>query len=79
MSGYSGVDNVGADAGQGCVIRVEGRYIVIATATMTNVCIYSPDGRMLRSAEADGEVRIGMEPGIYIVKAGDVSRSVIVK
>lgn len=79
VSGYSGVDNVGADAGQGCVIRVEGRYIVIATATMTNVCIYSPDGRMLRSAEADGEVRIGMEPGIYIVKSGDVSRSVIVK
>ncbi|WP_295728944.1 choice-of-anchor J domain-containing protein [uncultured Muribaculum sp.] len=79
VSGYSGILDVNAGSEGGCSIKVEGRYVVIAADAPVAAAIYSPDGRMLRSAGVDGEVRIGMEPGIYIVKAGDVSRSVIIK
>lgn len=79
VAGYSAVGNVAAETSTGCDIHVEGSYIVIVTEAAATARVYSPDGMQLRTAEVSGQARIGMSPGVYIVKAGDVSRSVIIK
>lgn len=79
VSGFSGIDNLTAD-GEAAVISVENPAIVVTSPAQTAVTIYAPDGRLLReAATVNGKARIAMAPGIYIVKAGTSTRTVIIK
>lgn len=54
--------------------------IVITGATGKDVTVYTTDGRILfGTSEAAQTVRIPAAPGIYLVKAGDVTAKVLVK
>lgn len=78
VTGFSGLDNVSAE-GESTVISVENPAIVVTSPAQVEAMVYAPDGRLLREATVNGKARITMAPGIYIVKAGATTRTVIIK
>ena len=76
-SGVSGIDAV--EASDSCTISVENRTVVVKSAEVVTAYVYSPDGRLMRQTEVNGVARITLSSGIYVVKAGEATRMVVVK
>lgn len=58
-------------------IRVVGHTICVDVDADAEVAVYAADGRLMRSAR--GPVNITVAPAVYVVKAGTLTRKVIVK
>lgn len=77
VADFSEVENV--SVADNCSINVENNTIVVTCATQTVALVYAPDGRLLREANVAGKAFIPMVSGIYIVKAGNTTKTVIIK
>ena len=77
VADFSEVENV--SVADNCSINVENNTIVVTCATQTVALVYAPDGRLLREANVAGKAFIPMVSGIYIVKAGKKTKTVIIK
>ena len=77
MSLTSGIESVEADEAQGePVITAGGGAVTIATDDVTRVTVCTPTGAVVRQETIAGTVSYPLTPGIYIVRAGAVTRKV---
>lgn len=60
-------------------IAVDGREIVITNADGAEVAIATADGKMVARRNVESDMRIAVEKGVYIVKAGKRTAKLIVK
>ena len=58
-------------------VAVEGRQIVVTGASDNNVRVIATDGKVLYSAE--GDARVSVSGGIYLVQIGNRTTKVIVR
>lgn len=58
-------------------ISVDGRTIVVSNAEGQNVAVYTASGLLLHNG--NGDARVNVDGGVYIVKVGDRSVKVLVK
>lgn len=73
----SGIESVEADEAQGePVITAGGGTVTIATDDVTRVTVCTPTGAVVRQETIVGTVSYPLAPGIYIVRAGAVTRKV---
>ncbi len=74
--GTTGIDNAAAD--NVSVTAVEGGIEIAGVLGTVNV--YSVDGRLAATIEADGTVAtVSLDNGVYIVKAANKTAKVVVK
>lgn len=71
----SGVDSVAA--GEVAVYGADGAIIV--DGFDGEVAVYAADGRLVKSAAVDGHAEIAVAGGLYVVRAGEAVKKVIVK
>lgn len=71
----SGVDGVAA--GEVAVYGADGAIIV--DGFDGEVAVYAADGRLVKSAAVDGHAEIAVAGGLYVVRAGEAVKKVIVK
>ena len=71
----SGVDSI-AD-GEVAVYGAEGSIVV--DGFDGEVAVYAADGRLVKSAAVDGHAEIAVAGGLYVVRAGEAVKKVIVK
>lgn len=72
LAGVTSVEGLQADV-------YGGNGYVAVSGFAGQVEVYSVDGRLLESVVSTGSVEIPLTDGLYIVRAGDVTRKVIVK
>ena len=73
----SGIESVEADEAQGePVITAADGTVTIATDDITQVTVCTPTGAVVRQETIAGTVSYPLAPGIYIVRAGAVTRKV---
>ena len=72
----SGIDGVGADSFS--AVGGSGE-IFLSTDIPTDVFVFSVDGRLVFSATVSGSRSIGLSQGVYIVKTGKTSQTVVVR
>ena len=72
----SDIDGVGADLFS--VVGGSGE-IFLSTDIPTDVFVFSVDGRLVFSATVSGSRSIGLSQGVYIVKTGKTSQTVVVR
>lgn len=73
----SGIESVEADEAQGePVITAAAGAVTIATEDITPVTVCTPTGAVVRQETIAGTVSYPLAPGIYIVRAGAVTRKV---
>lgn len=71
----SGVDSVAAD-----VVAVYGADgAIVVDGFDGEVAVYAADGRLVKSAAVDGHAEIAVAGGLYVVRAGEAVKKVIVK
>ena len=71
----SGVDSVAA--GEVAVYGADGAIVV--DGFDGEVAVYAADGRLVKSAAVDGHAEIAVAGGLYVVRAGEAVKKVIVK
>ena len=71
----SGVDGVAA--GEVAVYGADGAIVV--DGFDGEVAVYAADGRLVKSAAVDGHAEIAVAGGLYVVRAGEAVKKVIVK
>ncbi len=71
----SGVDGVAA--GVVAVYGADGAIVV--DGFDGEVAVYAADGRLVKSAAVDGHAEIAVAGGLYVVRAGEAVKKVIVK
>ena len=71
----SGVDSVAA--GEVAVYGADGAIVV--DGFDGEVAVYAADGRLVKSAAVDGHAEISVAGGLYVVRAGEAVKKVIVK
>lgn len=71
----AGVDSVAA--GEVAVYGADGAIIV--DGFDGEVAVYAADGRLVKSAAVDGHAEIAVAGGLYVVRAGEAVKKVIVK
>lgn len=71
----SGVDGVAA--GEVAVYGADGAVVV--DGFDGEVAVYAADGRLVKSAAVDGHAEIAVAGGLYVVRAGEAVKKVIVK
>ena len=71
----SGVDSVAA--GEVAVYGADG--VIIVDGFDGDVAVYGADGRLVKSAAVDGHAEIAVAGGLYVVRAGEAVKKVIVK
>lgn len=71
----SGVDSVAA--GEVAVYGADG--VIIVDGFDGEVAVYAADGRLVKSAAVDGHAEIAVAGGLYVVRAGEAVKKVIVK
>ena len=71
----SGVDSVAA--GEVAVYGADG--VIIVDGFDGEVAVYGADGRLVKSAAVDGHAEIAVAGGLYVVRAGEAVKKVIVK
>ena len=77
MSLTSGIESVEADEAQGePVITATDGAVTITTEDLTQVTVCTPTGTVVRREMIAGTVSYPLAPGIYIVRAGSVTRKV---
>lgn len=71
----SGVDSVAA--GEVAAYGADG--VIIVDGFDGEVAVYAADGRLVKSAAVDGHAEIAVAGGLYVVRAGEAVKKVIVK
>lgn len=71
----SGVDSVAA--GEVAVYGADG--VIVVDGFDGEVAVYAADGRLVKSAAVDGHAEIAVAGGLYVVRAGEAVKKVIVK
>lgn len=71
----SGVDSVAA--GEVAVYGADG--VIIVDGFDGEVAVYAADGQLVKSAAVDGHAEIAVAGGLYVVRAGEAVKKVIVK
>lgn len=71
----SGVDSVAA--GEVAVYGTDG--VIIVDGFDGEVAVYAADGQLVKSAAVDGHAEIAVAGGLYVVRAGEAVKKVIVK
>lgn len=71
----SGVDSVAA--GEVAVYGADG--VIVVDGFDGEVAVYGADGRLVKSAAVDGHAEIAVAGGLYVVRAGEAVKKVIVK
>lgn len=60
-------------------VNVEQNFIEVVTKQKAQVDVYTIDGLKVYTKAVDGSANISLSPGTYIVKAGDVTKKVMIK
>ena len=71
----SGVDSVAA--GEVAVYGADG--VIVVDGFDGEVAVYAADGQLVKSAAVDGHAEIAVAGGLYVVRAGEAVKKVIVK
>ena len=73
------VSGIGLTGAADVTIRTSTGAIIVNGVANDVVTVAGVDGRVLRTVDAQGSVRIAVEPGVYIVNVAGVTAKVLVK
>lgn len=76
FAGVAGIDGAESD---GLFIATGRNTILLMGEAGVDFTVVAPDGRTVAAGVTDGQTAVTVQPGIYVVSAGSITRKVVVK